>query len=40
MYDFEGEYQKVMLYDYRGALAIKDNMLGELKFGKTMEFIM
>ncbi len=40
VYDFEGEYQKVMLYDYKGALAIKDNFLGELKFGKTMEFIM
>ncbi len=29
-----------MLYGHQGALAIKDNMLGELKFGKTMEFIM
>jgi hypothetical protein len=28
VYDFEGEYQKVMLYDYKGALAIKDNFLG------------
>ena len=29
-----------MLDDYCRALAVKDNFLGELKFGKTMEYIM
>jgi hypothetical protein len=29
-----------MLNDFYGALAVKDNFLGELKFGKTMEFVM
>lgn len=40
VYDFEAEYQKVILYDFQGALGIKDNMLGQIKFGKTMDFIM
>lgn len=29
-----------MLFDHKVALAVKENVLGELKFGKTMEFVM
>jgi hypothetical protein len=28
-----------MLFDHKKALAVKENVLGELKFGKTMEFV-
>lgn len=39
-YNFEGEYSRVFLVDQRKAFAIQNGELGELVFGKTMEFIM
>ena len=38
-YSFAGEYSKIFLHNSIFSLAFKDSSLGQLKFGKTMEFI-
>lgn len=39
-YNFEGDYTSIFLVDQKKAFAIQNAELGELTFGKTMEFIM
>lgn len=38
-FNFVGEYSKLYLFDHLSAYAIKDGYLGELSFGKNLEFI-
>lgn len=38
-FNFVGEYTKLYLFDYLFAYAIKDSYLGELNFGKNLDFI-
>lgn len=38
-YDFMGTYSDIQLYNGLYSLAVKDNELGLLKFGKTLQFI-
>lgn len=38
-FSFVGEYTKLYLYDHLLAYAIKDTYLGELNFGKNIDFI-